>query len=152
MYLLIIFAIAIVVCLGVGCMCLWSIHPKYLDKLGLIALWREGLLAQKALSVPSTQYIRHSELERFKNNENPLKAIGSYLCYVAAEGAKRGYNFTHERIVYPNFDDYLIIINDDTLNLEVKNLKNKLKLRDKTKFKELTEMSKIESNPAFYLK
>jgi hypothetical protein len=26
---------------------LWSIHPKYLDSKGLVACWREGLLAQK---------------------------------------------------------------------------------------------------------
>ena len=25
---------------------LWSIHPRYLDPKGLVALWREGLLAQ----------------------------------------------------------------------------------------------------------
>jgi hypothetical protein len=28
---------------------LWSIHPKYLDATGLVALWREALLAQKVL-------------------------------------------------------------------------------------------------------
>jgi phage FluMu protein Com len=28
---------------------LWSIHPKYLDRQGLIALWREALLAQSCL-------------------------------------------------------------------------------------------------------
>ena len=28
---------------------LWSVHPKYLDARGLVALWREGLLAQAVL-------------------------------------------------------------------------------------------------------
>jgi hypothetical protein len=28
---------------------LWSIHPKYLDRQGLLGVWREGLLAQKVL-------------------------------------------------------------------------------------------------------
>ncbi|OAD21125.1 DNA-(apurinic or apyrimidinic site) lyase / pyrimidine dimer DNA glycosylase, partial [Candidatus Thiomargarita nelsonii] len=28
---------------------LWSLHPKYLDPKGLVALWRETLLAQKVL-------------------------------------------------------------------------------------------------------
>ena len=28
---------------------LWSLHPKYLDARGLVALWREGLLAQAVL-------------------------------------------------------------------------------------------------------
>lgn len=133
-------------------MCLWSIHPKYLDKYGLMALWREGLLAQQALSVTNTQYIKYSELERFKNNENPIKAIGSYLCYVAAERARRGYKFTHEKILHPNFDNYLIVITDDQLVAEVYELKNKLKLRDRNKLKELKGISKFESNPAFDLK
>lgn len=28
---------------------LWTLHPKYLDAAGLVALWREALLAQKVL-------------------------------------------------------------------------------------------------------
>jgi hypothetical protein len=28
---------------------LWSLHPSLLDRMGLLALWREGLLAQKVL-------------------------------------------------------------------------------------------------------
>jgi len=29
---------------------LWSLNPKYLDAKGLVALWREALLARKVLS------------------------------------------------------------------------------------------------------
>jgi hypothetical protein len=29
---------------------IWSLHPKYLDARGLVALWREGLLAQAVLT------------------------------------------------------------------------------------------------------
>lgn len=28
---------------------IWSLHPSYLDAKGLVALWRETLLAQKVL-------------------------------------------------------------------------------------------------------
>jgi hypothetical protein len=28
---------------------LWSLHPKHLDRQGLLAVWREGLLAQEVL-------------------------------------------------------------------------------------------------------
>ena len=28
---------------------LWSVHPQHLDVRGLVALWREGLLARKVL-------------------------------------------------------------------------------------------------------
>ena len=76
---------------------LWSVHPKYLDKYGLIALWREGLLAQKALSGEAEGYRNNPQLLRFKSQDNPLKAIGSYLSFVASEGARLGYRFNHER-------------------------------------------------------
>ncbi|MFP5349479.1 MAG: pyrimidine dimer DNA glycosylase/endonuclease V, partial [Gammaproteobacteria bacterium] len=29
---------------------LWSLHPRYLDGRGLVALWREALLARKVLA------------------------------------------------------------------------------------------------------
>ncbi|MFP3165813.1 MAG: pyrimidine dimer DNA glycosylase/endonuclease V, partial [Nitrososphaeria archaeon] len=28
---------------------LWSLHPSFLDKQGILGVWREGLLAQKVL-------------------------------------------------------------------------------------------------------
>ncbi len=28
---------------------IWSLHPKYLDRQGLLACWRETLLAQKVM-------------------------------------------------------------------------------------------------------
>ncbi len=28
---------------------IWTLHPQYLDRQGLVALWREGLLAQEVL-------------------------------------------------------------------------------------------------------
>ena len=38
---------------------LWSIHPKYLDAKGLVALWREALLAQKVLDGKTEGYKNH---------------------------------------------------------------------------------------------
>ena len=35
---------------------LWSIHPKYLDCKGLVALWREALLAKKVLRGKTRKY------------------------------------------------------------------------------------------------
>ena len=34
---------------------LWTLHPKYLDAKGLVALWREALLAQKNIVVEFTK-------------------------------------------------------------------------------------------------
>jgi hypothetical protein len=43
---------------------LWSVHPKYLDARGLVALWREGLLAQAVLRGRTSGYVRHPQLRK----------------------------------------------------------------------------------------
>lgn len=128
---------------------LWSIHPRYLDRHGLIALWREGLLAQKVLSGAENTFSGHPQLERFRKFENPLKAIGSYLSFVASEGARRGYKFSHEKIIYPNFDENVMEVNDGQLIFEMKHLQNKLKLRDKSKLRKNKLQSALLPNPMF---
>ena len=61
---------------------LWSIHLCYLDAKGLIALWREGLLAQKVLLGDTKGYKNHPQLTRFKNMNNSVGAIAILLCQV----------------------------------------------------------------------
>ncbi|MEM0014984.1 MAG: pyrimidine dimer DNA glycosylase/endonuclease V [Zestosphaera sp.] len=60
---------------------LWSLHPKHLDRVGLLALWREGLLAQKVLQGLTKGYRHRPQLERFKRTENPLLYIGIDSCF-----------------------------------------------------------------------
>ncbi len=48
---------------------LWSLHPKYLDRQGLLAVWREGLLAQKVLQGKTKGYKNHPQLKRFQQQE-----------------------------------------------------------------------------------
>jgi hypothetical protein len=38
---------------------IWTLHPRYLDRQGLLALWREGLLAQAVLSGKTRGYLNH---------------------------------------------------------------------------------------------
>jgi hypothetical protein len=78
---------------------LWTVHPRYLDAKGLVALWREGLLAQKVLAGKTRGYTQHPQLARFRAHANPLAAIGSYLSHVADEAEQRGYCFDRRRIV-----------------------------------------------------
>lgn len=77
---------------------LWSLHPRYLDRQGLVALWREALLAQAVLSGGTKGYRRHPQLERFRAASVPLGAIAAYLRAVHAEAAARGYSFDAGRI------------------------------------------------------
>lgn len=130
---------------------LWSIHPKYLDKHGLISLWREALLVQKILNQEIDAYNGNAQVERFKNYNDPIKAIGSYLSYIAAEGSKRGYKLSHEKILYPSFEQDLTSVNDGQLIFEMQHLRNKLKIRDKVKYSEIKKVSTIETNPLFDL-
>ena len=86
---------------------LWSIHPRYLDRQGLLALWRESLLARKVLQGKTKGYRNHPQLIRFRNSQEPMAAIDTYLSAVLDESCLRGYCFdaskignarTHEKI------------------------------------------------------
>jgi len=44
---------------------IWSLHPKYLDTKGLVALWRDALLARHVLQGKTTGYKNHPQLNRF---------------------------------------------------------------------------------------
>lgn len=72
---------------------LWSIHPRYLDPQGLVALWRETLLAQAVLRGDTRGYRNHPQLQRFKEQSEPLAVIALYLQAVHAEAQARGYRF-----------------------------------------------------------
>ena len=55
---------------------LWSLHPKYLDIKGLVACWREGLLARKVLLDQTKGYKNHPQLIRFnRSNLNRLESF-----------------------------------------------------------------------------
>lgn len=72
---------------------LWSLHPRYLDARGLVALWREALLARAVLRGETRGYREHPQLTRFREHPAPLDAIEAYLAAVLAEAAARGYSF-----------------------------------------------------------
>lgn len=77
---------------------LWSLHPAVLDRQGLTACWREGLLAQAVLAGRTRGYTRHPQLQRFQQQPEPLASIGAYLLEVATEADARGYRFDRARI------------------------------------------------------
>jgi hypothetical protein len=77
---------------------LWSLHPRYLDPRGLVALWREGLLAQAVLSGRTRGYRHHPQLARFLASPSPRRHIAAYLRQVHAEASRRGYRFDAAKI------------------------------------------------------
>jgi len=77
---------------------LWTFHPRFLDVKGLLALWREALLAQKVLQGATRGYKSHPQLVRFKETRAPVRAIGFYLSHVYRESVRRGYRFDASKI------------------------------------------------------
>lgn len=77
---------------------LWSLDPALLDRMALVACWREGILAQKVLAGNTKGYTKHPQLERFRSSPDPLAAIGHFLESLYLEAVERGYNFDASRI------------------------------------------------------
>lgn len=77
---------------------LWTLHPRYLDPQGLVALWREALLARAVLRGMTRGYRHHPQLLRFRAHPQPRSAINAYLAAIADEAAARGYAFDRSRI------------------------------------------------------
>ena len=77
---------------------LWTIHPKYLDPQGLVALWREALLARAVLRGQTRGYRNHPQLERFRAHASPRYAINAYLMAIHSEAKARGYAFDKRKI------------------------------------------------------
>ena len=77
---------------------LWSLHPKHLDPQGLVALWREGLLARAVLHEQTRGYRNHPQLDRFRAHPHPLHAIDAYLAVVQDDATARGYNFDRSKL------------------------------------------------------
>jgi len=109
---------------------LWSIYPSYLDTKGLVACWRESLLAQEVLKGNTKGYKNHSQLLRFKQSNNPLGFIGAYLVQIAKEGFLRGYKFKEEKIFRPLIEQQLTVTKGQ-LEYEFLHLQRKLWYRDK---------------------
>jgi hypothetical protein len=77
---------------------IWTLHPRYLDRQGLTAAWREALLAQKVLAGGTRGYRGHPQLTRFRMQVDPAAAIAAYLRGVRDEATARGYAFDAGRI------------------------------------------------------
>lgn len=127
---------------------LWSIHPRYLDSKGLVALWREALLAQNVLYGKTKGYKNHPQLIRFKNTDNSQIAISCYLHSVADEADKRCYKFNREKILAHERCGN-ISVTQDQVAYEFNHLLNKLKLRDPNRYEELKSLTDIHTHPLF---
>ena len=129
---------------------IWSVHPRYLDRQGLVACWRETLLAQAVLAGRTRGYDRHPQLERFRDCGEPLAAVASYLHGIADEADARGYRFDRSRIDRSDAGQRgLIAVTSGQLGLEWAHLAGKLAVRDPERRERWADLSSPEPHPLF---
>lgn len=127
---------------------LWSLHPRYLDPKGLVALWREALLAQAVLLGRAGGYRHHPQLVRFRSAIDPLGALGAYLWVVYEEATLRNYAFDSRKIVTLGPAPRLSVT-DGQLRLEWQHLRFKLERRNPHWLKGLPKIQTPEPHPLF---
>ncbi|HVX86577.1 MAG TPA: pyrimidine dimer DNA glycosylase/endonuclease V [Phycisphaerae bacterium] len=127
---------------------LWTVHPRYLDAQGLVAVWREGLLAQKVLGGGTRGYRHHPQLTRFRGTVDPVAAIAGYLAEVAEEAARRGYAFDARKISAARLAG-LIDTTKGQLVYEWKHLRRKLRLRSPAVYRGCRSIKMPGAHPLF---
>ena len=127
---------------------LWSIHPKYLDGKGMVALWRESLLAQKVLKGETKGYRHHPQLRRFRAHPDPQGAITMYLHEIWDESRLRGYDFDRNKIGEVSLIEKIPVTGGQLL-FEFDWLCSKVKIRNHEKYRELLSVKEIECHPTF---
>ncbi len=118
---------------------LWSLHPKYLDPQGLVAVWREGLLARAVLRGQTRGYRNHPQLDRFRDHPSPRSAIDAYLLAIHDEATARGYHFDRSKLgarrrVAP------LAVTRGQLDYEWQHLLRKLKRRSRATWRRWAEV------------
>jgi len=129
---------------------IWSLHPKYLDRQGLLACWRETLLAQKVLQGGTRGYRNHPQLTRFRSQPDPLAAIATYLVGLADEAKRRGYRFDRSKI-NPGSVTAKIFVSQGQVLYEWEHLKAKLFQRDPDRLLDISGLAIPEVHPLFQM-
>jgi hypothetical protein len=127
---------------------IWSLHPQHLDAKGLVALWRETLLAQKVLRGETKGYRHHPQLQRFRAHPEPLAAIADYLRAVQREAERRGYHFDAGKIG-PQTTRRKIAVTSGQVAYELAHLRNKLQVRDAAALARLQMFEQPMLHPLF---
>ncbi|MCP2282173.1 hypothetical protein APR04_001068 [Promicromonospora umidemergens] len=132
---------------------LWSLDPALLDRQGLVACWREALLAQAVLLGRTRGYTAHPQLERFREHPQPATAISAYLHGVRDEAIRRGYQFDAQRIAQPLgqrvHDTPRILVTTGQLDLEWQHLLHKLAVRSPAHHARLVASETPAPHPLF---
>ena len=122
---------------------IWSLHPKYLDSKGLVALWRETLLAQAVLKGKTKGYRHHPQLLRFAAG-----SVAEYLRAVHLEASARGYEFDASKIGRGRAAGRIAVTRGQ-LDYEWRHLMRKLNIRDPERRAALAGVKRPLPHPLF---
>jgi hypothetical protein len=129
---------------------LWSLHPKYLDVKGLVAVWREGLLARAVLLGNTRGYRNHPQLLRFRAATDPITAVDAFLNAIWDEAEHRAYHFDHSKIGGVLMIEKIPVTRGQVAH-ERQHLFNKLRIRDPQRASLLEIEGLPEVNPIFVM-
>lgn len=127
---------------------LWSLHPRYLDAKGLVALWRESLLAQAVLAGQTRGYKHHPQLARFLAAAAPQRQMSAYLRSVHDEAVRRGYHFDKRKIKRGGAVE-LLSVTRGQLDHEWAHLCGKLKARSPAWLPQFKGVKRPAPHPSF---
>jgi hypothetical protein len=127
---------------------LWSLHPKHLDAAGLVALWREALLAKAVLTGKTKGYKHHPQLDRFKGTRRPAATLNAYLALVHAESVRRGYHFDKRKLAGPKARGRLTVTRGQ-LDFEWQHLLRKLRRRSPAVWAVARKLARPSPHPLF---
>jgi hypothetical protein len=126
---------------------LWSIHPRLLDAAGLVAVWREGLLARAVLCGKTRGYRRHPQLNRFRATRWPTAYLDTYLAHICDEADRRGYSFDRSKLGRRRMRTKLAVTRAQ-LRYEWRHLKSKLERRRPAHYREALRLG-VSAHPMF---
>lgn len=127
---------------------LWSLHPRYLDPQGLVALWRETLLAKAVLRGETKGYRHHPQLERFRAHPAPRSAINAYLAAIHEEASRRGYDFDRSKIG-PLRPVAPMPVTGGQMAFEWRHLMKKLAARNRPLYRQWAGTRRADCHPLF---
>lgn len=123
----------------------------YLDRRGLVALWREGLLAQAVLRGATRGYRHHPQLTRFSQCRAPVSVLASYLRVVHDEASHRGYTFRRAKVARTAERAWPLTVTRAQLAFEWSHLLAKVAERDVAWWRSLARVRRARPHPMFTL-
>ena len=128
---------------------LWTLHPKYLDAKGLVAAWREALLAQAVLRDRNDWLPKPSSTDPVP----PLTLTGSKYRVLSSRAACRGkpawVSVRPRKDRLPRGGRSRLKATLGQLGYEWKHLRAKLAIRDKAWLASLGRVARPDAHPTF---